>query len=77
MNFLNYINDININLSKKPDIEAEKFLTENELLDDVQYIINDLNKQLNLSKNKKKFTVSLSKEVPSLTNRDQEKVVQE
>lgn len=77
MKFLDYINGITINLSKDSDVDAEKFLTDNKLLDDVQSIINDLNKHLCLSKNKKNFKVSLSKTPPSLKHRDQEKLVQE
>jgi hypothetical protein len=77
MAFLEYLKDITINISKDSDTEAERFLAENKLLDDVQRVINDLNKELRLSKNKTNFKLSISKSTPFLKHRDSEKLVQE
>jgi len=73
--FIDYMKDITINLSK--DDDAEKFLIDNHLIDDVQDVINEINTELNLSKNKKKFNVSFSKDIPRLINRDENLLVQE
>jgi hypothetical protein len=42
---------------------------------DIKKIIDDLNESLRLSKNKKKFKLSLSKDIPVLKSKNEEKVV--
>lgn len=72
MQFYNYIKDINITLTNDDDLTD---ILDEKISNDINKIIDDLNETLRLSKNKKKFKLSLSKDIPVLKSKNEEKVV--
>jgi len=75
MKFYNYIKNVNINLTKEVNDLDEGLDVKS--FNEIQKIIGDLNEELRLSKNKKRFKLSLSKDIPVLKNHNEEKVVEE
>ena len=71
MKFIKYLNDVTINLADKNDPDIEEKIEENFLSEAID-ILEDLNKSLNLNKNKVKFCLTKNKNMPSLKNRDEE-----
>ena len=72
MKFYNYIKDVNITLTKDDDLTD---ILDESVSDDIKKVIDDLNESLRLTKNKKKFRLSLSKDIPVLKSKNEEKVV--
>ncbi len=75
MKFYNYINNITINLTKQDDGEIKEFLHKNNMLEETQKLIDDINDKLFLTKNKKKFKLTETSNIPSLKNHNPTKVV--
>jgi len=75
MKFYNYINNITINLTKQDDGDIKEFLHKNNLLEETQKLIDDLNDDLFLNRNKEKFKLTEIKNIPTLKNHDQTKVI--
>jgi len=74
MKFYNYINNITINLSTD-DNDLGELITDDKLIEDTQKIIDDLNNELKLSKNKKRFKLTEDTNPPTLKNHSQTKVL--
>jgi len=74
MKFYNYINNITINLSTD-DNDLGELITDDKLIEDTQKIIDDLNNELKLSKNKKRFKLTEDTKPPTLKNHSQTKVL--
>jgi len=74
MKFYNYINNITINLSED-ESDVNKLITNRKLIEDTQKIIDDLNNDLNLNRNKKKFKLTDNTNAPFLKNHSQSMVI--
>jgi hypothetical protein len=72
MRFYNYLNNITINLSDRDDPDILKDIEDENFLSETIVIIDELNKELNLNKNKMKFRLTSNKSLPKLKIRDQE-----
>ena len=75
MKFYNYINNITINLTNEDDSEIKEFLNKNNILTEAQKVIDEINDELFLTKNKKKFKLTENSNIPSLKRHNQTKVV--
>lgn len=76
MKFYNYLNNITINLADKNDENLLKEIKDEEFLSEVIEIVDDLNKELCLNKNKIKFCLTDNKTLPELKNRKEETLVE-
>jgi hypothetical protein len=76
MRFYNYLNNITINLADKDDPDILKDMEDKEFLSETIDIIDELNKSLNLNKNKIKFRLTNNKSLPDLKIRDKETLIE-
>jgi len=75
MKFYNYINNITINLAKDDDSDIKEFLHKNNLLEETQKLIDQLNDDLFLNRNKEKFKLTDTTNLPTLKNHNQTEVI--
>ena len=75
MKFYNYINNITINLTKEDDSEIKEFLHKNNMLDETQKLIDSINSELFLNRNKEKFKLTKNTNLPKLKNHNKSKVI--
>lgn len=75
MKFLNYINNLTINISSK-DEKVDEVISNEVLLKEIDTLIENLNTEFKLKRNKNRFRLTTEKQAPSLKNKKKEKIIE-